>query len=75
MNKYTIRRFFLSIITVPLAYTSYLVLWVVLIALGAEGRFADFQQNLPTIAVAWVVGWTFIPDVERFIERREALRD
>lgn len=75
MNKYTIRRFFASIITVPLAYTGYLLLWVILIGLGAEGRFVDFQMNLPYIAFAWVLGWTIVPDIERIIERRKAARD
>jgi hypothetical protein len=75
MNKYTIRRFIASIITVPLAYTGYLLLWVILIGLGAEGRFSDFQMNLPYVAFAWVLGWTLIPDIERYMERRETQRD
>lgn len=75
MNKYTLRRFIASIITVPLAYIGYLLLWVVLIGLGAEGRFVDFQENLPYIAFAWVIGWTLGPDIERIIERRQAVRD
>lgn len=75
MNKYTLRRFFASIITVPLAYAGYLAIWVILIAFGAEGRFVDFLQNLPTIGMVWVLAWTFGPDIERYIERRSAKRD
>lgn len=75
MNKYTLRRFIVSIITVPLAYIGYLLLWVILIGLGAEGRFVDFQDNLPFIAFAWVLGWTFIPDIERYVENRQANRE
>jgi hypothetical protein len=75
MNKYTLRRFIVSIITVPLAYIGYLLLWVILIGLGAEGRFVDFQDNLPFIAFAWVLGWTLIPDIERYVENRQADRD
>jgi hypothetical protein len=75
MNKYTLRRFIASIITVPLAYAGYLFIWIILIAFGGEGRFVDFQENLPIIAFAWVLGWTLGPDLERYIERRQVQRD
>lgn len=74
MNKYTFRRFIASTITVPLAIAAYFLLWAVLIAAGAEGTFTSFQSNLPFISVAWVLGWTFGPDLGRYLERQEAAR-
>ena len=75
MNKYTIRRFIASIITIPIALTGYFLIWALLIGYGAVGTFEQFKDNLPLISVAWVLAWTFGPDIERYIERRNAQRD
>lgn len=75
MNKYTFRRFIASIITIPIAMGLYLLLWVGLIAYGAEGTFQTYQENLSLISVVWVLAWTFGPDVTRYLEKREQNQD
>lgn len=75
MNKYTIRRFIASIITVPLAWGVYFLLWATLIMAGAYGTFETFQENLPYIAIVWVLGWTFGPQYLRYMERKDAERE
>jgi hypothetical protein len=75
MNKYTFRRGIASIITIPVGIAAYFVLWALLIGLGAEGTFSQFQYNLPLISVMWVIGWTFGPDLFRYFEQRDAERE
>lgn len=71
MNKFTFRRFIASVITVPIGIAAYFLLWVILIAYGADGTLSMFQSNLPLISVAWVLAWTFGPDIARSLEKRE----
>ena len=68
MNKYTFRRFIGSIITIPVALAGYFVIWAVLIGAGAYGTLDAFTSNLPTIAVVWVLAWTFGPDIQRKLD-------
>lgn len=75
MNKYTVRRFIASIITIPVGLAAYFLLWAGLIAFGAEGTMETFLGNLPLISVMWVIAWTFGPDFMRYLEKREQRQD
>lgn len=75
MNKYTLRRFIASIITIPVGIAAYFMLWAFLIGMGAEGDFATFKYNLPLISVGWVLAWTFGVDLERYFEKKDRERE
>jgi len=69
MNKYTFRRFIFGLITIPIAMGLYFLVWLWLIACGAQGTFAEFKDNLPLISAVWVVGWTFGPQIIGYFEK------
>jgi hypothetical protein len=61
--KFVIRRFIAGLITTPLAWAGYFVLYMTLVALGTGpvGSYLDAVDEFPVIAFAWIAGWVFSP--------------
>ena len=66
---YTLRRFALGLITVPIAIAVYAAIYFTLFMLVGFGSFGLLMQNTYAVGFGWVVAVTFSKQVFDLIER------
>lgn len=68
--KYTIRRFFLAVVTTPLAVVAYgLIYFGLALIANAYASVGLFLSNAVAVGFGWVIAVTFSRQIFDFIER------
>jgi hypothetical protein len=66
---YTIRRFALAVITLPIALVAYAVVYFGLALFADYASIGLFVNNLFAVGFGWIVSVTFLKQILDFIEK------
>jgi hypothetical protein len=68
--KFIVRRFFVGLLTLPVALAGYFATYALLVMLGTSpvGSWRDAVANFPAISFAWVAVWVFLPIIWRWVD-------
>lgn len=67
--KFVFRRLIIGIVTLPLPFVAYGIIYfgLGLLTETNTASVAQYQNNLPPIALAYVLVWLFLPQIQKYL--------